>query len=393
MVVSVRASLAAGFAAVGVGTLVLVPAITPLPELTGAKDIRIAPAQTPPPEFQALIEAAQRRIAPPPLPTTPDDQGLVSAPLPQVLAAPLPPAGPSDPAVQNVASDFIVNAWNNAVPWINYGVEFADYALQFVPFGYLLADQINIFYYSFFPIADSFVLDLVAPVVNAPLDLAAWINGFTDVATVTVNSLINFAINEFNYFFGWLIPPIPPIGPLSVEETAAAQTTEARLAAFADLVTDRIEALATAPQDLLNDIADRVRASLTPVEAADTELDTVVDEEVTEALVAVEPVNDAAATEETGDAGTAAPESDEPQQRQTRTSQRAVEESAAESATAGGATKADPSDRRDTVRPDAGDDTGSKAGSTRPGTSDRATKSSSRDSSERTGKSEKSDSE
>ena len=108
---------------------------------------------------------------------------------------------------------------------MSYGVELAQYALQFIPYGYLIGNQIGIVYDTLvLPISDSVVYDLIIPVVNDPLNLASYVNGAVAVGSTTVNSFINFGIAEFNYFFGWLIPPIPPL-PLAA---TAGHDSEAR---------------------------------------------------------------------------------------------------------------------------------------------------------------------
>ncbi|MBV8349345.1 MAG: hypothetical protein JOZ49_18030 [Mycolicibacterium sp.] len=61
------------------------------------------------------------------------------------------------------------------------------------------------------PVADSFVVDLVAPVVDNPLDLTTYINGFSAVGSALTTGLINFAILEAGYLFGTLFPPIPGV--------------------------------------------------------------------------------------------------------------------------------------------------------------------------------------
>jgi hypothetical protein len=52
------------------------------------------------------------------------------------------------PAPQNAASDLIITAWNAVLPWIDYGVNLTDYVLGFIPYGYLIGDQVSIVYYS-----------------------------------------------------------------------------------------------------------------------------------------------------------------------------------------------------------------------------------------------------
>ena len=125
------------------------------------------------------------------------------------------------PATLNAASDSIASAYEWLQGWVSYGVELAQYALQFIPYGYLIGNQIGIVYDTLvLPISDSVVYDLIIPVVNDPLNLASYVNGTVAVGSTTVNSFINFGVAEFNYFFGWLIPPIPPL-PLAATEAAA----------------------------------------------------------------------------------------------------------------------------------------------------------------------------
>ena len=146
------------------------------------------------------------------------------------------------PAPQNAASDAIVSGYQFLRYWVTYGVQLADYVLGFVPFGYAIADQVNIFYYNLIlPISDSVVYNLIVPVVNDPLNLASYIDGVIAVAQTSVNAAINTGVAEFNYFFGWLIPPLPP-RPLAVE--AALKDEAPTSAEIQDLAT-RHDASAT----------------------------------------------------------------------------------------------------------------------------------------------------
>ena len=110
---------------------------------------------------------------------------------------------------------------------MSYGVDLAQYALQFIPYGYLIGNQVGIVYDTLvLPISDSVVYDLIIPVVNDPLNLASYVNGLVAVGSTTVNAFINFGIAEFNYFFGWLIPPLPR--PARRDGANDADGTEAR---------------------------------------------------------------------------------------------------------------------------------------------------------------------
>ncbi|BBY52041.1 hypothetical protein MARA_55090 [Mycolicibacterium arabiense] len=139
-------------------------------------------------------------------------------------AAALIPAPPADPVPLNAASDGINAAYQWLQGWVNYGVELTQYVLQFIPYGYLIGDQVGIVYYDLVvPIADSVVYDLIDPVVNDPLNIWSYVNGIGAVAATTVASFINLGIAELNYFLGWLIPPIPPIPFATTETTEVAE--------------------------------------------------------------------------------------------------------------------------------------------------------------------------
>jgi hypothetical protein len=159
----------------------------------------------------------------------------------------------------NAASDVIVTAWNAVLSWIDYGVDLADYALGFIPGLNLIGDQISIVYYSLVrPVANSFVVDLVAPVVNDPLNINSYVNGLVTLGSVTVNSLINLGINEFNYFFGWLVPPLPPL-PLAAQTASAtaasATAASANLLAPAAPAVDNVKVAAKTPLAEASDVA------------------------------------------------------------------------------------------------------------------------------------------
>jgi len=201
-----------------------------------ASAIAIAPSVAPPPTPRAstIQLAAQSR----PLL---DQFDRISTLLANGKAIAVVPAGAAPgvgaaaaPAPQNAASDFVTSAWNFADYWITYGVDVADYALGFIPGLGFIGDQINIVYDVLIsPIGDSVVYGLIDPVLNNPLNPAVWVNGLVIVGSTTVAALVNTGVAEFNYFFGWLIPPLPPLPfpPLPGLSGFAAQQQTATLAA------------------------------------------------------------------------------------------------------------------------------------------------------------------
>ena len=213
---SVRARLTVGIAAITASAVVLAPTTTPTPR---------PDAQESSAPRVALAAAVKPLVITPMTPKQLDTARTVIGRIDPKAASLLPQAAP---APLNAASNSIASAYEWLQGWVSYGVDLAQYALQFIPYGYLIGNQIGIVYDTLvLPISDSVVYDLIIPVVNDPLNLASYVNGAVAVGSTTVNSFINFGIAEFNYFFGWLIPPIPPL-PLAATE---ATTLTLKLAA------------------------------------------------------------------------------------------------------------------------------------------------------------------
>jgi hypothetical protein len=211
----VRNHFTAGIAAAAATALVLSPTGVPTPNrpapAAAAGSVELAAAVTPlvlEPLSARQLETARAVI------------GRLDPDAARAL-----PVSAATPAPLNTASDWIVAGYQWLQGWVNYGVALSQYVLQFIPYGYLIGDQIGIVYYNLVtPIADSVVYDLLVPVVNDPLNIWSYVNGAVAVGQTTIVSLINTGIAEFNYFFGWLIPPIPPL-PLAAD-TAALKVAE-----------------------------------------------------------------------------------------------------------------------------------------------------------------------
>jgi hypothetical protein len=213
MSVSVRSHLAAGVAALTVSATALAPAVVSIAEPAAAPRVDLAASvkplviEPPRPEQIATARAVIERIDP-------------DAQLPPQTAAIVAPAP------QNAASNAIVAGYQFIQYWVDYGVQLADYALGFIPYGYLIGDQINIVYFNLVrPISDSVVYGLIVPVVNDPLNIWSYVNGLATVGQTVVNAAINTGIAEFNYFFGWLIPPLPPL-PLAAPQATTLKIAE-----------------------------------------------------------------------------------------------------------------------------------------------------------------------
>ncbi len=146
----------------------------------------------------------------------------------------------------NAASDLITSVYGVTRYWANYAsLELAPWALGWVPFGYLVSDQIYIWYPGggwqpgfVLPVTDSFVEDFLNPVVNDPLDLGTWTSGIGAVANAAATGVVGGIDNEIRYALSldWLPFPLPPLPSL-----AAAQTSGTDLA-----LPQRLEELSAA---------------------------------------------------------------------------------------------------------------------------------------------------
>lgn len=289
MSVHLRSHLAAGMAALAVSAVALAPAAMPTRD-TGpdavTRSVHLASSVRPivleplRPEQVAVARDAIERLDP--------------------EAAALIPEPPADPVTLNAASDGINAAYQWLQGWVNYGVELTQYVLQFIPYGYLIGDQVGIVYYDLVvPIADSVVYDLIDPVVNDPLNIWSYINGIGAVATTTVASFINLGIAELNYFFGWLIPPIPPIPFATTETTEVAEMALTTAGETPAESLEPIDAPVDAPAEAPADPAADTEPETTTEPETDTDVDAIDIE--TDTDVEIEPaIEDAPTTTTSG---------------------------------------------------------------------------------------------
>jgi hypothetical protein len=121
------------------------------------------------------------------------------------------------PGIQNA----IINAYNVIDPWVDYGVNVAQYAVGWIPVVGIFAPQIGIFYYDLIePIATSAIFN-TAYVLGGSIGL---VQGISNVINDSINAGIGFVNAEINWALSFL-PPLPPI------PFAAAQTTALKVAA------------------------------------------------------------------------------------------------------------------------------------------------------------------
>ncbi|MUL66794.1 hypothetical protein BOO86_20135 [Mycobacterium sp. CBMA 234] len=215
-------------------------ALTPIQVIPADVAVPAQATSTQPHLTKAMIDLlAAARNVPVPVPPHLPAAGVV----PKVGTAPLA-AAPPVVGPQNAASDWLTSAYQGTQAWVDWGVNYATdllyWAGWFVPFAGTIAAQTDIFYWTLIrPISDNIFYQGVVPIVNDPLNLGVWVNSIGNVIRMSIPPVVNFGIAEFNYFFGWLIPPIPPIppiGPLSTTQPSLASIAKAVQATLTNFV-------------------------------------------------------------------------------------------------------------------------------------------------------------
>src|ERR1700710_559032 len=131
---SVRTRPTVGIAAIPAAAVVLArtTAPTPRPDAEGSSAPRVA-----------LAAAVKPLVVTPMTPKQLDTARTVIGRIDPKAASLWPQAAP---APLNAASNSIASAYEWLQGWISYGVDLAQYALQFIPYGYLIGNQIGIVY-------------------------------------------------------------------------------------------------------------------------------------------------------------------------------------------------------------------------------------------------------
>ncbi|MGV0806147.1 hypothetical protein [Mycolicibacterium setense] len=256
MSTSVRSYLVAGAAAATATAIALAPVQAAPADIA----VPAQPTSTQPQLTQAMVDllAAASRMTAAVAPRIASQTG--DAPAPGVAPA---AAVTGDVAVQNAASDWLTWAYDGIQSWVDWGVNYAQQIAWYlgnwgVPFAGLIGDQIGIFYYDLIrPIADGIFESLIVPVVNNPLNLGVWVNGAVDAIGRGINAAVNFGVAEFNYFFGWIIPPLPGPPPNWPFSTVATQSLSAGLAGTlaAPTLRNAVGDVVLPPADFVTDAA------------------------------------------------------------------------------------------------------------------------------------------
>jgi hypothetical protein len=226
MTVSVRSYLTAGMAAVVVGAMAIAPVQPSAPSSITVDSLRLSAAVQP---LVNQVNTAAATLG----------QGDPVAPVRQLQPQ-------ASATANNAASDAIDNIYQWVLYWGNYfALDLGPYLLGWIPFGYLISDQIYIWYPNFtIPVADSFVYDFLDPVVNDFWNPTVWRDGLTAIAQTAVSSLGVVGTQEVAYFwslqwFPFPLPPLPPLPFAALNVPAAAAGADATVAQKTETTTPK----------------------------------------------------------------------------------------------------------------------------------------------------------
>ncbi len=141
-------------------------------------------------------------------------QAAVTDPAARLTAAVLP-AGPdfqqlagqvTDVAPASALGDGIIGLYLTLEEWVQYGVDLVSWALRWVPFGGLLASQLNMFY----NLGESIVSSLVFNTAYLLDGTVGFGEALSNVGSATVAAFTTFVDAQISWFVH-LLPPLPPL--------------------------------------------------------------------------------------------------------------------------------------------------------------------------------------
>ena len=199
MNISARSALMAGAATITASAVAIAPSVQPPPppkptiQLAASSQL-LQQQQAVLQQFGSIGEATQFLagiIIPPGLGTPP----------------PAPPTIPPAPGPTSVAS-FVESAYLAIEPWVDYGFEVGAWAFGWVPWIGWLAPQI-------WPIGYNFGERLVRAIV---FNITDWLQGegsvidnVVDWGAESIDALVQFGIDQWNFWIGFPLPPLPGI--------------------------------------------------------------------------------------------------------------------------------------------------------------------------------------
>lgn len=218
----VRPYLMAGVAVLAAGSISLPTSVTP-PSAPAARHDSVAlTAQTR--SFDKLPTALVT-VRPP----APDE---APTEIPKLLAEAFEAAPAAAPSAQASAlafpglSNAIIDTYYTVMPWVDWGVNLAVYATEWIPIVNWFTPQFDIFYYS-----------LIRPIItSAVFNIAYWVGGtvsFGDGLANFFNDTVAAGVGFVNAEIDWLLsflPPLPPFFPFAAAAEAVMEIQGARTA-------------------------------------------------------------------------------------------------------------------------------------------------------------------
>ncbi|MGU3497421.1 hypothetical protein [Mycobacterium sp. C31M] len=218
----VRPYLMAGVAVVAAGGISLPSTVTPHAVPAARHDSVALTAQN---SAFDVLPSALITVRPP----APSDGPTE---LPKLLSEALAAAPAATPTVQASAlafpglSNAIIGAYDVIMPWVDWGVNTAVYAVGWIPVVNWFTPQIDIFYY-----------DLIRPIItSAVFNIAYWVGGIQSFGQGLTN-FFNDTVAAGGLFIDaqidWLLsflPPLPPFFPFAAASEAVMAVQGARTA-------------------------------------------------------------------------------------------------------------------------------------------------------------------
>jgi hypothetical protein len=227
MTVSARPYLTAGVAALAAGMIAAPTSIAPpAPSPAVVHDARIALAASTGPAPAPLGLPAAFVVVPGQPAAAPTAAVAASPKVKAAVSPKVAAAAPSALVAFPGVADAIINGYNAVLPYVNYGVNLAQYAVGWIPVAGIFAPQIGIFYYN-----------LIEPIVTSAVYNTAYVIGgdigFIQAVSNVINDSVAAGTGFVNAEINWalsFLPPLPPLPPLSL---AATQTTTLKTALVA----------------------------------------------------------------------------------------------------------------------------------------------------------------
>jgi hypothetical protein len=207
MKISTRSVLMAGLTTLTATAVAIAPSVQPPPPP--------APART------VLLAADVQPLAQPLAPTT--LSGWVQRILiPPNFGTPPPPPPPIVVPTPGSIGSSIIDIYEFVEPWVHYGFEIAQYVVGWIPWVGWLAPQIDIFYH----LGERIVRSITFNIANWLDGNVSFGQGLVNVGVDTINSFITFGIDQWDFWIGFPLPPLPGIFTTPEQATMLAGAPE-----------------------------------------------------------------------------------------------------------------------------------------------------------------------